>query len=163
MADAKAAETPKKEGEGAAAAPGARFDPFRAYNFKLLIDGVNEGHFTQCSGLEVRVNPLRYREGGEAQIVHQLAGPVEYAEVTLRYGLTTSPELWAWFQKSVTGAPEPKNVSVVMLGPGGIGEKLRWNLNAAWPCAWRGAPLDALGREIAIESLTLVFESVNRA
>ena len=29
------------------AQPGALVDPFRNYNFKLLIDGVTEGHFTR--------------------------------------------------------------------------------------------------------------------
>ena len=37
---------------------------------------------------------------------------------------------------------------------------LRWDLINAWPSEWRGAPLDALGREVAIESLTLVFETL---
>ncbi len=161
MADAKPAETPPAD-PNAPAGPGQRFDPFRAYNFKLQIDGINEAHFTQCSGIGVKVNAIRYREGGEAQIVHQLVGPVEYAEVTLKYGLSISPDLWNWFQKSVEGTPDPKHVSIVMLGPGGVGERLRWNLNDAWPSEWRGAPLDALGREIAIESLTLVYESVTR-
>jgi hypothetical protein len=32
----------------------------------------------------------------------------------------------------------------------------------AWP-RWRGARFDALNREIAIESLTLVFETMQRA
>ena len=35
------------------AQPGTFIDPYRAYNFKLQIQGVTEGHFTQCSGLEV--------------------------------------------------------------------------------------------------------------
>ena len=27
--------------------PGAPVDPYRAYNFKLLINGVTNGHFTE--------------------------------------------------------------------------------------------------------------------
>ena len=46
------------------AQPGTFIDPYRAYNFKLQIQGVTEGHFTQCSGLEIEVQPIRYREGG---------------------------------------------------------------------------------------------------
>ncbi len=161
MADAQPAEVPP-EGQ-ASAQPGQRFDPFRAYNFKLVIDGVNEAHFVQCSSIAARVQPIRYREGGAAQIVHQLAGPVEYAEVTLRYGLSVSPELWTWFEQSMKGEPQPKNVSIVVLGQDGVSERMRWNLDSAWPCEWRSAPLDALSREIAIESLTLAFEAVTRA
>ena len=39
---------------------------------------------------------------------------------------------------------------------------LRWDLINAWPSRWRGASLDALDREVAIESLTLVFETLDR-
>jgi len=161
MADAKAAETPPADPAGAQ--PGQRPQIFQGYNFKLVIDGINEGHFIQMAGLGIRIAHQRYREGGDATIVHRLAGPVEYAEVTLRYGLTASPELWRWFLTAVSGNPQRKHVSIVMLGPGAVGEGVRWNLVDAWPCAWNGAPLDALGHEFAVESLTLVYESISRA
>ena len=35
----------------AAAQPGTWVDPHRAHNFKLLINNVTEGHFTEVSGL----------------------------------------------------------------------------------------------------------------
>jgi phage tail-like protein len=136
--------------------------PLRGYQFRLIIDPTSEAYFTYCSAPAARVVPLQFRAGGEAQIVHLLPGPIEYAEVVCRYGMTTSPALWGWFQQSLEGTPERRNVSLVMLGQGGTGERVRWNLNACWPCEWRGAPLDALGREIAIETLVLVYESLTR-
>ena len=160
MPEAKPAETPPAQPQDKG--PGARVEPYRAYNFNLIIEGVGEGHFTSCSGLGFKVTPIRYREGGSAQVVHQLAGPVEYSEVTLRYGLTDSMALWDWLLASLAGTPDRKHVSLAMLGPGGTGERMRWDLIDAWPCEWRGAPLDALGREIAIETLTLVYEGIER-
>jgi phage tail-like protein len=156
MADAPAAAQP------AGAQPGSFNDPYRAYNFKLVIQGVTEGHFTECSGLGVRVQDIKYREGGTSQVVHRLPGPVDYADVTLKYGLTPSVELWQWFMTAVHGKVERRNVSVVMLAADGVAEALRWNLINAWPSQWRGALLDAMGREAAIESLTLVFETLER-
>jgi phage tail-like protein len=50
-----------------------------------------------------------------------------------------------------------------MLDSTGQTEVMRWNLTNAWPARWRGAPLDALNREIAIETLTLVYETIERA
>src|SRR5262249_49651136 len=133
------------------------------YNFRLEMGDV-QGHFTECSGLEVHVPVIRYREGGERQIVRCLPARPEYGEVTLRYGLTDRRELFDWVMKCATeGAPEPKNVSIIMLAAAGATETLRWNLGNAWPTGWRGAALDALGREVAIETLTLVFETLERA
>jgi phage tail-like protein len=145
------------------AQPGTFIDPFRAYNFKLQIQGVTEGHFTQVTGLEVEVHPIRYREGGSTQVVHVIPGPVTYGDVTLSYGLTSSVELWQWLMSAVQGNVERRNVSILMLDSAGATEVVRWDLTNAWPARWRGAPLDALNREIAIESLTLVFETLQRA
>lgn len=138
-------------------------DPYRNYNFKLDISGVTAGHFTECSGLGVRVTPIEYREGGNQSIVRHIPGRVDYAAVTLRYGLTESRELWDWMQTAVAGTVERKNVSIVLLDSAGNDEAVRWNLVDAWPSEWHGAPLDALQNEIAIESLTLVFDSLERA
>lgn len=146
----------------AAPSPTGSQDPYRSYNFKLVIQGVAEGHFTECTGLGVRVNAIRYREGGAAQVVRRLPGQVEYGDVVLRYGLTASRQLWDWMMTAVKGTVERKNVSVLMLDVDGTTEVMRWDLVNAWPSEWRGAPLDALGQEAAIESLTLVFETLDR-
>ena len=91
--------------------------PYRAYNFKLAIQGVTEGHFVECSGLGVRVEPIRYQEGGSTT-VHQIPGPIDYGDVTLRYGLTASRELWDWFMAGVQGKVDRRNVSILMLEHG---------------------------------------------
>jgi len=140
----------------------AQQDPLGNYNFRIQMGGVEAGHFTECSGLHIDVEAIPYREGGLNQIVHRLPGRVEYGDVELRYGLTSSTELWAWMQTVVAGKTERKDVSIIMLETDGSTETLRWNLSGAWPSRWRGAPMDAMGREVAIESLTLVFDTVNR-
>jgi phage tail-like protein len=157
----EAAETATTSPTGAA--PGSFLDPYRTYNFKLEILGVTEGHFTRCSGLEVDIQPIRYREGGAGPVVHAIPGPVSYGDVTLHYGLTDSVELWTWLMSAAGGAVERRNVSILMLDSTGASEVLRWDLVNAWPSRWRGAVLDALAREVAIESLTLVFETLERA
>jgi phage tail-like protein len=150
------------EAPAAEAQPGAWVDPFRAYNFKLVIQGVTVGHFVKCSGLGVRIDAIRYREGG-GNVVHQIPGQVIIDPVTLEYGLTSSTELWTWFMTGVQGKIERRNVSILMLDPDDITEVLRWDLINAWPSEWRGAPLDAMAREVAVESLSLVCESIQRA
>lgn len=142
--------------------PGTRNDPYRAYNFHIEIQGNTEAHFTECTGLAVEVESIPYREAGMASQVRQLPGQVTYGDLTLNYGVTSSRFLWDWFQNVVKGKVDRKNVSVIMLDPDGVLEVMRWNLAEAWPKAWRGVPFNALSREVAIESLTLVFESVER-
>lgn len=149
-------------GNVSGAQPGVFVDPYRAYNFKLLIQGVTEGHFTECSGLEIEVHAIKYRQGGTNEVVHRIPGPVNYGDITLRYGLTASRELWDWFMTAVKGKVTRKNVSILMLDSDSVAEVMRWDLINAWPSKWRGAPLDAMYREVAIESVTLVFETLER-
>lgn len=145
-----------------AAAAGTFKDPYAAYNFKLVIQGVTEGHFTRCTGLGVKIEAIKYREGGTAQVVHRLPGRVEFADVTLFYGLTASRELWLWLESAMKGTVQRRNVSIVVLAQDGVTEAVRFNLINAWPSAWIGAPLDALANEAAIEELTLVYETLER-
>jgi len=156
-----AASPPAPSATGAQ--PGAFADPFRAYNFKLIVQGVTEGHFTECTGLGIRVSVIRYREGGTSQVVHCVPGPVEYGDIALRYGLTASRELFDWFMTAVNGRVDRKNVSILMLDSDGVNEVMRWDLFNAWPSEWRGAVLNALEHQVAIESLTLVYETLQRA
>jgi len=138
-------------------------DPYRAYNFKLEIQGVTQGHFTQCSGMGVKIDSIPYREGGNQQIVRQLPGIVHYGDISLRYGLTDSRELFDWLLATAEGNEERRNVSVICLDSNGIDERMRWSLFEAWPTEWRAAPLDALQSEVAIETLTFVYERLERA
>ncbi len=161
MAEAKEPQTPPPDQE-AGAQPGTLVDPFRAYNFKLLIDGVTEGHFLQSSGPRGRVQVIDYREGGGGTVVRKLAGPLHLGHVTLSYGFTTSPELWDWFLGSMEGQPRRKNVSILMLGMDGVTERQRYNLLECWPCEFECPAFDALSQQVAIARLVLTFESLNR-
>src|SRR4051812_46108142 len=138
---------------------------YRSYNFQIDIPDVGRGHFMEVTDLGFDIPAIRVREGAANQIVHMLPGPVEYSEVTLSYGLikADSEALWTWLMSAMTARVTRKNVSIIMLAPAGDVEVVRWSLIDAWPTRWRGARLDALGREIAVERLSLVYESLTRA
>lgn len=140
------------------AQPGVVQDPYRAYNFKFEINGTVQGHFVKVEGLGFKLERILYRAGGEHSQVRSIPGRVEYNPVTLRYGLTDSTEMLQWLFAAVDGRVQRQNVSIAMLDDSGSREVRRWNLIAAWPCEWNGAPLDALGSELAIESLTLAYD-----
>lgn len=140
------------------AQPGVVNDPYRAYNFKLEINGVIQGHFVRIEGPGIIVPRILWRAAGEHSTVRAIPGPVEYTPVVLHYGLTDSSEMVTWLFRSVNGQVARQNVSIAMLNDAGSAEVRRWNLIAAWPCEWKGSPLDALGHELAIETLTLAYD-----
>lgn len=137
-------------------------DPFRNFNFRLDIGGVTEAAFFSVQGLAMRVHPIRFREAGNAQIVRALPGPVEYAEVTLKHGVTRSVGMWEWITSIAKGQIQRRNVSILLLDSDGTTEAVRWNLMNAWPCEWHGPSLEGLGREIAIAELKLAYDELQR-
>lgn len=135
-------------------------DPYRSYNFKLVIDGATEGHFMECSGLSAKIEQIKYREAGNNQVLRKLPGQVEYGDISLKYGLTDSKELWNWFQSGVKGVVDRKNVTVQLLDSAGSEVVMQWNLLNTWISEWKGAVLNAMNNEVAIETVSLSFESL---
>ena len=73
--------------------PGTWVDPYRAYNFNLLIQGVDRGPLHRGERARRAIERIRYREAGLNSTVTPSPGGCRTA-VTLRYGLTSSSELW---------------------------------------------------------------------
>ena len=145
-----------------AAAPGNRIDPYRAYTFNLLIKNVPAAHFTEVRGLGLRIDRITYREAGITSVERQGPGQVSYSPVECLHGLTSSNDLWQWLTRVRNGDVKREEVSIIVLDPRGSEEVLRWNLTQAWPCEWRAAEFSASARGVAIETLVLAHEGIER-
>ncbi len=139
-----------------------RVDPYRNFRFLVEIDGIVQAGFSECSGFGSDVEVVEYREGGEPSTVRKLPGKISYPDITLKWGLTDSRELYDWHRTAVNGAIERKNGSVILQDAAGQ-EKVRWNFFEAWPSKWQGSDLNATGSDVAIETLTVSCERLERA
>jgi phage tail-like protein len=138
-----------------------RVDPYRGYNFRVEIERLGEAVFSECRGLGATIEAIRYAEG-RSPVVHWVPGKVTYHEVHCLYGLTAEPKVWEWMYEGLDGKVTRKNVSIILLDAAGVAEVVRWDLDAAWITKWRAAALDALAQEVAIESVTFVYEKLTR-
>ncbi len=143
-------------------ATGSRIDPFRGYNFKVEIEGMTRASFREASGLDASQDPIDYREGTEGLTVRKLPGLNKYSNLTLKWGTTSDAEMWEWRKKVIDGKIERKNGSVVLMDDTGE-EKVRWNFREAWPSKWTGPSFNATGNEVAIETLEIVHEGIEKA
>ena len=141
---------------------GARIDPYMNFNFWVEIDGITQAGFQEFSGLDSTTDPVEYREGGENTTVRKLPGKTTYSDITLKWGITDSDELWKWRKSVVNGRIERKNGSIILMDREG-NEKIRWNFINAWPSKWEGPSFDAKANDIAIETLTIAHEGIERA
>lgn len=142
-------------------ATGQRVDPYRNFSFLVEIDGITQAGFSDASGFGASTDPIEYREGGETKTVRKLPGLTKYTNITLKWGLTDSRELYDWYRDVVNGKIERKSGSIILLDLEGE-EKVRWNFFEAWPTKWDGPDFTAKGNDVAIETLELAHERVER-
>ncbi len=140
----------------------ARVDPFRNFNFVVEIGGIKQAGFSDCSGFASSNDPIEYREGGENSHVRKLPGMTKHTNITLKWGLTDSTELYSWFHDVTLGKIQRRDGSIVVYDLDGTTEVARWNFFSAWPTKWDGPDFTAKGNDVAIETLELAVERIER-
>ena len=145
-------------------ANGQRVDPFNNFNFLVEIDGITRAAFQEASGFDSAIDVIEHREGGENTTVRKLPGMTKYSNVTLKWGTAPDTDLYDWHRQWVTGDPAAtrRNGSIVLLDRQGQ-EQIRWNFFNAWPAKWTGPSFNAEGNDVAIETLELAHEGLERA
>jgi phage tail-like protein len=140
-----------------------RDDPYRAFNFRVEIDGITVAAFSEVSGLESETAVIEYRAGDEKRsAARKLPGLTKYANIVLRRGVTQSAELWAWRKSVEDGKVDRRNGSIVLLDED-RSEVLRWNFVNGWISKWIGPTLNAEGNEVAIETIEIAHEGLEQA
>ena len=136
-------------------------DPYGNFNFLVEIDGISLASFSECSGLSTSVDVTEYREGGDPA-VRKLLGQMRVGDITLKRGVTQSHELQDWHKNILNGVLDRRNGSIVLLDSTRV-EVVRWNFFNAFPRKWEGPALNGEGTDVAIETLTICCERVERS
>jgi len=114
-------------------------DPFNAFNFRVEIEGLLVGGFSECSGLQVDIEIEEYMEGGLNEYVHRFAGRTKYPPLVLKRGLTTSDTLWKWHQDVISGQFTRKNGTIYLLNTMRV-PIIWWNFKNAIPTKLPSTP-----------------------
>ena len=141
----------------------ARTDPYRNFRFRVEIDGITQAGFNECTFGDITVEPIEYREGTDAPTSRKLSGQTKYGNITLKWGITDSMDLYNWHKQVVdTGAGGTrKNISIILVDEA-ASDKARWDIVEAWPTKYDPTDFSAKGSEVAIETLEIVNEGFNR-
>lgn len=140
----------------------ARVDPYKNFRFLVELDGITQAGFAECSGFGSNLEVVEYREGGDSATVRKLPGKVSYPDITLKWGVTDSRELYDWHLTAVNGKVQRKNGSIILQDDAG-NEKIRWNFFNAWASKYDGPDFNAKGNDVAVDTLTVSCERVERA
>jgi len=139
-----------------------RHDPPSNVFFRIEVDGIASAGFSQALLGASTVGVIEYREGTDLGI-RKVPGLTRYGNVTLKRGITQSLELFQWFQQAVQGQfpAVRRNVAVILLDSS-FNEVARFVIHNAWPTKYEVGALDATGHDIAIETLELTHEGLER-
>jgi phage tail-like protein len=140
----------------------ARIDPFFNFNFLVEIDGIARAAFHEVSGFDSTIDVIEHREGGDNTTPRKLPGMTKHSNIVLKWGMTDDQDLYRWHRDTVRGNVQRRNGSIVLLDRRGQ-EVARWNFFNAWPAKWDGPDFNAEGNDVAIETLELAHEGVERA
>jgi phage tail-like protein len=133
-----------------------RDDPYLNFNFVVEIEGEPAAGFAEAELPTGRIEAIAYREGTDrSSAARLLPGRVAY-------GFSGDPALYRWWRNLVDGNLDRRNVSVVLLDEQRQ-EVARWDVRRAWPMKFEPPDLNALGNEVAIETLELAHEGIELA
>ena len=145
--------------------------PFTSFNFVVLIEvkGVTtsgaqvcSAAFAECDGLEMTLEPKTIREGGRNSGPVHLAGPVSYGQLTLKRGMTSSFDLWNWFEKMATdGQTGYRTSATVVMRGANQSDQAVFQLTGCLPIKLKAPALNAKDGIVAVEEIQIAYESLS--
>jgi phage tail-like protein len=105
---------------------------------------------------------VEYREGTDTITPRKLPGLAKYGNITLKWGVTDSMELYEWIQDCIVeGTIERKTVTIIAINEEGE-DVATWQVLEAWPTKYTAPDFNATASEVAIELLELAHEGMLR-
>lgn len=140
---------------------GERNDPYRKFRFRVEVEGIEQAGFSEVSGFDASIDVVEYREGTDVITPRKLPGLVKYGNISLKWGVTDSMDLYEWLQECVEGTVSRKTVTIIAINEEGD-DVATWQVIEAWPAKYTAPDFNATASEVAIELLELAHEGMTR-
>jgi phage tail-like protein len=140
-------------------------DPYQlnyvtANRFYVQIGGLINSCFTECSGLGVTITHNAFHEGGVNNQQKFFIGHSTFTDITLKRGITDDFAFWTWIDQVLNGVTKQRKLIDILVF-NQAGETMQtWTLVGAIPVGWKSPSLQADSTTVAIEELTLAYESL---
>ena len=140
----------------------ARNDPFLAFRFEIRLDDLPPAGFSECTGLQLETEVQDYPEGGLNAYLLKFPGRTKQANLTLRRGIVDR-QLWDWYYDITQGVVKLRNGTIAVHDPAGRDLVMEWRFWRAFPTKWSGPDLNAIQNNIAVETLELCHQGLERS
>ncbi len=135
--------------------------PYGKFRYKVEIDGLEAGGFSEASGFDASIDVIEYREGDMVQTPMKLPGLKKYGNITLKQGVADSMVMYEWMIAGVEGEVERKTITITILDETETATA-SWQVINAWPAKYTAPDFNATTSEVAIESLEIAHEGMTR-
>ncbi len=135
--------------------------PYGKFRYKVEIDGITAGGFSEVTGFDASIDVMEYREGDMVQTPMKIPGLKKYGNITLKKGLADSMALYEWLDAGVTGEVERKTITITLLDAT-ESAVASWRVINAWPVKYTGPDFNATSSEVAVETLEVAHEGMTR-
>lgn len=132
-----------------------RVDPYLNFRFRIEIDGITEGGFSEASGLQVTTQVEDFREGGLNTFIHKLPKETTFDNLVLKKGLADSQALWNWHREVMAGKFKRRTIHIIMLKDRADDIAHQWGFKEAYPVKWTGPEFKSDANTVAFESLEI--------
>jgi phage tail-like protein len=141
--------------------------PFSTFNFEVTLtlnqlpEGVSnpicDAAFSECSGLDMTMEPKTIANGGSNQHQSHRMGPVTYGRLTLKRGMTENLHIWNWFTAASTPGKDCTAEGEITMKNADGEDTVIYKLEECLPVKVSGPSLNAQNGQVAIEELQLVY------
>ncbi len=135
--------------------------PYGKFRYKVEIDGLEAGGFSEASGFDASIDVIEYREGDMVQTPLKLPGLKKYGNITLKQGVADSMVMYEWMIAGVEGEVERKTITITILDETETATA-SWQVINAWPAKYTAPDFNATSSEVAIESIEIAHEGMTR-
>ena len=117
------------------------------------------GGFSECSGIEMSMQPDEFKEGGNNGFIHKFPTRVTWSNIVLKKGIGASSALWDWHYGFAVGRGRRRDGVIMLLTdfqqPNNI-----WQFRRGLPVKYSGPVMNAAQSGVAIESIEIAHEGI---
>lgn len=120
------------------------------------------GGFSECSGLEMVMQPDEFKEGGQNGYVYKFPARVTWSNIILKKGVAADTRLWDWHYGFAEGKGRRRDGLIALLTdlkqlPNNI-----WYFRRGLPVKYTGPSMNATQHSVAIESIEIAHEGLRQ-
>jgi phage tail-like protein len=118
------------------------------------------GGFSECSGLEMSMQPDEFKEGGNNGFIHKFPTRVTWSNIVLKKGVGAGTALWDWQYGFAVGRGRRRDGVIMLLTDFEQQPNNIWQFRRGLPVKYTGPAMNASQSSVAIEAIEIAHEGI---